>query len=266
MTDHFFINDSFTISQTASIYSNNLPSVNTNIYDYILDINVAGVWTSMNELFAERRFMTEPLGNDVVNLTDVVRLNVNRSKLANLLETSNSISISSQKNTIFDTHASVYNTLEAQPQLAGFRFLEIVATKIFGHAKTKIAIENSDDYYANNYNDDYNIVNSLIGQIAWGVFNSVTNKKVDITNDYIETDRIQDNSNNLVFTNVNGFPRPFMEYNFNDTVWEFPIVFHTTLSSTSNTAISELNNGPDVGGARLVNGEVNVPVLLRFSA
>lgn len=266
MTDHFFINDSFTISQTANIYSNNLPSVNTAIYDYVLDVNISGVWSSMNDLFAERRFMTEPLGNDVVNLTDVVHLNVNRLKLANLLETAGSISISSYNTTIYADHVSVYNTLESTPQLAGFRFLEIVATKIFGHAKTKIAVENSSEYYDNDYADDYNTVNSLIGQIAWGVFNSVTNKKVDITNDYIETDRIQDNANGAVLTNVSGFPRPFIEYNFNDTVWEFPIVFHTTLLSTANQAIGELNNGPDVGGARLENGQVNVPVLLRFSA
>jgi hypothetical protein len=81
-----------------------------------------------------------------------------------------------------------------------------------------------------------------------------------------KTDRIQDNANGAVLTNVNGYPRPFMDFNFNDTVWEFPIIFHTTLLSTSGNSIVELNNGPDVGGTQLVNGIMDVPVLIRFSA
>ena len=265
-TDHFFVNDSFTISQTANIFSNNLPLPYTSDYDYILDININGVWESMNNLFEDRRFMTEPQHADS-NVYDFVRLNVNRENLANLLSTSDVVSISSDKNTIIVDHTSVYGTLDARnTQLVGFRFLEIVATKVFGHAKTKIAIENSDEYYANDYVDANTAVNSLIGQIAKGIFNSVINKKYEIMNEYIKTDRIEDNAENAVLTNVNDYPRPFMEYNFNDTVWEFPIVFHTDLATTGDDTINELNNGPDVGGARLANGSVDVPVLLRFSA
>ena len=265
MSDHFFVNESFTISQTANIYSNNLPYVNTDIYDYILDININGVWNSMNDLFEERRFMTETTYNDVANY-DYVHLNVNREKLAGLLETSNTVLISSTQTSVITSHSSVYNTLSGSSELAGFRFLEMVATKVFGHAKTKIAIENADEYYVNDYIDANTSVNSLIGQISKGIFNSVTNLKHELMNEYIQTDRIEDNSENAVLTNINGYPRPFMYFNFNDTVWEFPIVFHTDLATTGDDTINELNNGPDVGGARLANGSVNVPVLLRFSA
>jgi len=265
MSDHFFVNESFTISQTANIYSNNLPYVNTDIYDYILDININGVWNSMNDLFEERRFMTETTYNDA-NTYDYVHLNVNREKLAGLLETSNTVLISSTQTSVITSHSSVYNTLSGSSELAGFRFLEMVATKVFGHAKTKIAIENADEYYVNDYIDANTSVNSLIGQISKGIFNSVTNLKHELMNEYIQTDRIEDNSENAVLTNINGYPRPFMYFNFNDTVWEFPIVFHTDLATTGDDTINELNNGPDVGGARLANGSVNVPVLLRFSA
>ena len=264
-TDHFFVNESFTISQTANIYSNNLPYVNTDIYDYILDININGVWNSMNDLFEERRFMTETTYNDVANY-DYVHLNVNREKLAGLLETSNTVLISSTQTSIIASHSSVYGTLSGSAELTGFRFLEMVATKIFGHAKTKIAIENADEYYVNDYVDANTTVSSLIGQIAKGIFNSVTNLKHELMNEYIQTDRIEDNSENAVLTDINGYPRPFMYFNFNDTVWEFPIVFHTDLATTGDDTINELNNGPDVGGARLANGSVDVPVLLRFSA
>ena len=264
-TDHFFINDPFTISQTASIFSQSLAVPFTNQYDYILDININGVWSSMNNLFAERRFMTEFTYND--SNYDSVHLNVDRTSLASLLTTASVVSISSDNESIYLDHAGVYGTLDNQTdQLAGFRFLEIVATKIFGHAKTKIAIENSNEYYINDYTDANTAVNSLIGQIAKGIFNSVITKKVDIMNDYIATDRLEDNTHNAPLIDINGYPHPFMEFNFNDTVWEFPIVFHTELSSTSNSSIGELNTGPDTGGARLVNGVMDVPVLLRFSA
>jgi len=265
--DCFFVNEPFTISQTANIFSNNLPLPYTEEYDYILDVNINGIWNSMNDLFIERRFMTEDEAGLNGSNYDFIHLNVDRNTLANLLTTADVVSISSEKQSVYLDHAGVYNTLDMRnSQLVGFRFLEIVATKIFGHAKTKIAIENSDEYYTNDYNDDYNIVNSLIGQIAWGIFNSVINKKVDIMNDYIKTDRIQDNADGAVLTNINGYPRPFMDFNFNDTVWEFPIIFHTKLLSTSGDSIVELNNGPDVGGAQLVNGIMDVPVLIRFSA
>jgi hypothetical protein len=266
MTDHFFIDDTFTISQTANIYSQNLPAPYTQDYDYILDININGQWDSMNNLFAERRFMTEGAAGSNGSQYDTVHLNVDRTGLADLLATAGVVHITSDKQSVYSDHSAVYNTLETAPQLAGFRFLEIVASKVFGHAKTKIAIENSVEYFDNDYSETPNTVNSLIGQIAWGIFNSVTNKKIDIMNDYIETDRIQDNSEGADLSNINGFPRPFMNFNFNDTVWEFPIVFHTELSSTSGDSIGLLNQGPVVGGAQLVNGMVNVPVLLRFSA
>ena len=149
-TDHFFINDPFTISQTATMFSQSLAAPFTNQYDYILDININSVWDSMNNLFTERRFMTEFTHND--SNYDSVHLNVDRTSLASLLTTANVVSISSDNESIYLDHAGVYGTLDNQNgQLAGFRFLEIVATKIFGHAKTKIAIENSDDYYATHY-------------------------------------------------------------------------------------------------------------------
>ncbi len=267
MSDRFFINESFTISQTASLYASNLPLPTLNEYDYILDINVTdGLWSGMDDLFSEKRFMTETNGEDDFTEYNTVHLNVNRTRLANLLETTIGVSITSNKATV-TSRSVVYGTLDTSAkQLAGFRFLEIVATKVFGNAKTKIAIENNEDYYSNDYNDDYNSTNSLIGQIAWGIFNSAHSKRNDVFNQYVLTDRIEDNANGATLTDVDDYPRPFMDFNFNDTVWEFPITFYTDLESTEDAIMEELNNGPNVGGARLANGVVNVPILLRFSA
>lgn len=263
-TDYFFIDDPFTISQTSNIFSQILQPPSTTDYDYILDINIKSHWDSMNDLFSERRFMTEANQGDNSEMYNIIHLNVNREKVANLFESANSIIITSDKTAVTDDYQTVYNTLDPDPQLIGFRFLEIVATKIFGHAKTKIAIENTNDYYTNDYNDDYNVVNSLIGQIAWGVFNSIINKKFNIMNDYVETDRIQDNAHGASLYTLDDYPYPFINFNFNDTVWEFPIIFRTVLASTGGSDIEELNNGPLVGGRQLINGVVNVPILLRF--
>ena len=268
-TDHFFINDPFTISQTANIYSNNLPYVTLSTYDYILDIDINSVWDSMNDLFEDRRFMTE--FNDVEGasadiLSNLVLLNVNRTKLSALLEHNNTVTITSNMQNVYSTYINVFNTIDTSKQLTGFRFLEIVATKVFGHAKTKIAIENSEEYYMNDYVDADTAVNSLIGQITKGLYNSVITMKNEIMNEYIQTDRIEDNANDAPISNIeiDGSLRRFMEYNFNDTVWEFPIYFQTTLATTGDDSISELNNGPIVGGVQLINGSVNVPILLRF--
>jgi hypothetical protein len=246
------------------MYGYDLPTSIVDEYDYILNININGYWTSMNNLFSERRFMTE--GDPGINSGnyDSVHLNINRESLADLLEHANTVDIKSYKSSIYTDYKDVYDTLAPEKQLVGFRFLEIVASKIFGHAKIKIAIENSEEYYANDYNQNYNTSNTLIGQIARGIFNSVTNKKNDIMNDYIKTDRIQDNADYAELSNINGYPHQFMSFSFNDTIWEFPIVFHTELSSTSGDIISLLNNGPNIGGSQLVNGVVNVPILLRF--
>jgi hypothetical protein len=262
--DSFFINEVFTISHTSNMHGYDLPTSIVDEYDYILNININGYWTSMNNLFSERRFMTE--GDPGINSGnyDSVHLNINRESLADLLEHANTVDIKSYKSSIYTDYKDVYDTLAPEKQLVGFRFLEIVASKIFGHAKIKIAIENSEEYYANDYNQNYNTSNTLIGQIARGIFNSVTNKKNDIMNDYIKTDRIQDNADYAELSNINGYPHQFMSFSFNDTIWEFPIVFHTELSSTSGDIISLLNNGPNIGGSQLVNGVVNVPILLRF--
>ena len=220
----------------------------------------------MDDLFSEKRFMTETNGSDDFTNYNTVHLNVNRSRLADLLNVATCVSITSN-NTEVTSHTSVYNTLDTSAkQLAGFRFLEIVATKVFGHAKSKIVIENNEEYYANGYDDDYTLTNSLIGQIAWGIFNSANSKRNEVFNQYVFTDRIEDNANDATLTNITGYPRPFMDFNFNDTVWEFPIMFYTELTATGEAIMNELNNGPDVGGARLANGVVNVPILLRFSA
>ena len=255
MSSTFFINESFTVSQTANLYANDIPVVDDTVYDYILDINVnpgAGVaWGTMNSLFANRTFVqTTGAQNDANENLVTLDLVANTSAISDLLYSQNVVDISSTMSNVASNAA--YGTLEKQVnKLAGLRFLEIVATKVFGHAKARAAIANDTEYYANG---------GLIAQIANGITNAVAHKTTDIFNEYVKQDRVQDNVNTGNSADAN---EP-SEFNFASTTWEFPIYFNTVISATGTASMADLNNGPDVGGVQLASGTVNVPILLKF--
>ena len=260
MSDVFFIQDPFTISKQAVLYAANLPDSNYTTYDYILDINVGATnLSSMNAIFNQKRFIAD------INITNnlsgnTIDLTINASTVSTLLFSNSVVDIRSTKTAI--SGAGAYNTLtRSTNKLLGARFLEIVATKIFGHAKASTAIEHNETYYTTDYSASNTSPSSLIGQIAWGMSNAIVNKKSDIFNSYISTDRLQDSIASEV-TNVNGVS--YWDFNFQDSVWEFPVTFHTTISSSGTTSMGELNNGPNTGGAQLQDGAVSVPILLRF--
>jgi hypothetical protein len=143
---------------------------------------------------------------------------------------------------------NAYGTLDTgSDKLLGLRFLEVVATKIFGHARARAAIENDQEFYKNT-------AGSLIKQISDGVQSGFNSKKSDIFNMYVSYDRIEDNKNDDVNAPSN--------FNFQHTSWEFPICLKSTLVGSGD--MTELNLGPYVGGNRLTAGSMAVPILLRF--
>jgi hypothetical protein len=257
MSDTFFVNSPFTISQNTDLYAETDISI-FNEYDYILNINLSkfndnNVITplSINELFNDRIFKqnsnTQNTSNE--NLYDVT-LTANLDAINTLLYSSNSVSISSSNLDI--TNKSTYNTLTTGQKLLGLRFLEIVATKIFGHAKARAAISNDTDFYRPLSDEG-----SLIKQIGEGINIALDTKKNTIFNKYVAYDRIELNPSNDV--------DDIADFNFEDTEWEFPIYFESTLTDLGNNVSMELlNNGPNVGGNILKNGHMNVPILLRF--
>lgn len=258
MADNFFVNSPFNVTQNAQIYSVTV-TTNANQYDYILGINVtAAGWTSMNDLFANKHFIQNSSAQNTNGENNVdISLDANIAAINALLYGSNAVSISSDMSNV-SGHAA-YTTLTAGDKLVGLRFLEVVATKVFGHAKARAAIANDTEFYSN-------ANGSIIAQIADGINNAISTKKSDIFNAYVAYDRVEENVNtNNASNEFNADAEANKTFNFADTNWEFPIYFLSTVDdNNSNADLSLLNNGPNVGGNQLVNGSMNVPILLRF--
>lgn len=260
MSDTFFVNAPFAVSLNAQIYAETAVT-NLATYDYVFDINVgAGGWTSMNSLFNSRYFIQNSATQNTSgeNLVDL-GLNANLDSLNDLLYGNNAVAISSTMTNVASNAA--YTTLTAGEKLLGLRFLEVVATKVFGHAKARAAIANDSAFYL-----DRSVASSLINQIASGIDNSLVNRKLDIFNIYVTYDRVQLNVNtNNSSDEFNADAEANKLFNFDTTTWEFPIYFTSTVANNNGVAnLDLLNNGPNVGGNQLLAGSMNVPILLKF--
>lgn len=246
MSDNFFINEQIAIDQATQLYAETLPNAG-NAYEYIMSVNIASAtWSSMNLLFNDRVYVQNATDMNTAN----VALTANLTGLNSLLSSAH-ITMTSEKSDI--TTKSAYATLVGTEQPLGLRFLEIVATKVFGHAKARAAIANDTEFYRG-----YDVSGSIIKQLADGITGAVQNKKHDVFNAYIAYDRIELNPKVDVGADAT--------FNFDNTNWEFPIYFRSTIADVAgaDASMDLLNNGPSVGGSSLVNGSMNVPVLVRF--
>lgn len=232
----FFVNDPFLVTKNGS--SINIPYGNN--YDYILNVNIfTSNITSVNSIFQNRTFRLNQNQMDI-------DLTINIDLINQLLYNLDSVDISSSMNNVSNHNA--YDTLTKQVnKKLGFRMLEIIATKIFAHAKARAAIANDTDYYL-----PYSNSNSIIKQIVDGVNNALFNKKNEIYNIYSSSNRFDHNEN---------MENP-INFNFSSSNWDFPFYFTTSLNGSIP---SQLSNGPNVGGSRLINSQVTVPLLIRFS-
>lgn len=236
MPYNYFANSFFTVSQTTDLHSENT-GMDIDYFDYILDINIG---PTLNSFFNTRQFkQTNNQQNDPLENNVTIDFVINRTFIESIL-TSNTVSIPAGTG---DLSKLIY-----EPTQAGLRFLEIVATKIFGSAKARAAISNDTEFY------------NLSNQIMNGIQNSINNKKHDIFNQYVQYDKIEDNVNNDV--------DDFVNFNFYESEITIPLYFLSSLDANSN--FSGLRNGPGtaiIGGSessRLINGSMNIPLLMRF--
>jgi hypothetical protein len=257
----FFVDHPFTITQDTYIYANNQCSV-TNMYDYILNIDIgldATNYSTMNNLFDNRTFIQNTLNNQQYN----VDLSINHDKMLSLLVNKDAVGIYSTQSSVALKPA--YTTLNLNTKdKAGTRLLEIVATKIFGHAKARAAIANDDEFYTNT-------ATKILDQIVVGITDTVNTHKNEIFEQYVQSGRISEQIRSLNL--LTGLPENDDGGDLNPELmnmvnanWEFPVYFTGKLvdQGTDNADLSQLNTGPDVGGNRLQNGKYNIPILLRF--
>lgn len=266
--DVFFIDNPFYITQNTQLYTTTPISYDIDRFEYIINIDIADTFTGgMNQLFNNRHFKQNVPDGYENNLSiDPNNPDISASQLVDISMSANTeiirqLLFTDDCSDIYSTHPQVisraaYSTLiKGQNKLIGLRFLEIVAIKIFGHARARAAIENDADFYSN-------AQNYLIHQIALGIDNAVSNKANDIFKLYVSLDRVQDQAN--LDSNLDGEGEEELDggndvddwetFNFYHTNWEFPVF----LTGQVLTDISSANNYANIVNNGLANGPLNV--------
>lgn len=228
-----FFNSTLDIEQNTNVYSYyNYEGV----YDYLLEIDTSLITNSsdITDIFTTARYQQN--SNDKDNV--IVELNIDRNKVDSI-KNKNVVSIIGASSSI--------QTFSSGAKSLGDRLVEIVAHKIFGHAKARAAIKNDTEFYQ----FDSNVWNHLCDTVNSNEFEN------NLFNQYVVLDRINGND---VDVNV-----PF---DFSGLTLDFPLFLKGNLnldSSLSGPDRNELNNGPALnGGTELVNGVYNIPILVKF--
>jgi hypothetical protein len=244
MSYSYFANQYFSVQHESNLHA--MDPLLSYEYDYLFEINTKAY--SLNSLFNTRFFKQT---TNVQNSSDEekvdINLTINRITLDNLL-----ISDTSTSQGQISGYKGIDTGILSDEKKISLRLLEIIAIKIFGHAKARAAIANDKQFY-----DNDSISGSVIHQIITGLDSSIKNRKFDIFNQYVHDDRIQLNVDNDVDQNVN--------FNFSGSDIYIPMYFTTSLDQVSNTM--GLQNGPGtVGGSLFKNGTVTVPILVQFKS
>lgn len=179
-------------------------------YDYIIDIN-------SNNLFDNKYYQLNPNNTNEVNIVldmnqEIFLESLNNTKMKNM---GSALSLGIESGLSYET-----------------RLLEILALKIFGHAKARAAIYNDTDIINNASNNLFNRFNELIIEHS-----------VDIFNQYIY-------SKNNNYNNIENF-------NFSNHKFAFPIHLKGSLDVNKN--------GPVGGINQIINGKYNIPLLVRLT-
>lgn len=128
----------------------------------------------------------------------------------------------------------------------GQRLLEIVAIKIFGHAKARAAIENDTEFTGA----------ALIQKFQSSLQEAIDTDRNLIFGQYVNLDRVQSDANdNEGHNDVD----TATDFNFDALDLVFPINLR---GSILDDASGIFDNGPNVGGSFLANGNYNVPLRL----
>ena len=228
MSFNYYFNDLsdwFGIERDADLYAENGAVVNDQEFDYILDLT--GV---LNDMFNTKTYQQNGANADLYD----VNLTINTDYVVNMAaNTGMANSASNLATGILSGSATI-----------GTRVLEILALKIFGHARARAAIAN-----------DNAIVAGLANDLANHVQNVVTAHRNDIFNQYVQQDLAELNANDV---NVP------VSFNFQNDTLVFP--GYVTGSLVNKGQLSpELLNGPDDMSTHTVaNGDYNVPILIKL--
>jgi alpha-tubulin suppressor-like RCC1 family protein len=243
----FFINHPIILQKDTTLFVSNQLPYNIGNYDYVISINVGYEPNSLFDMktYKQSSNISNTSGENLVDIELVVNKSFINDKLT-----------SSFAQIYKGRTECIESGLVATEQKFGLRLLEIMAIKIFGHAKARAAIENDSEFY---YGD--NISNSVINQLITGMNMYINMEGNSIFNSYVQTDKIEtDAVSNNTYNDVD----VTYIFNFKDTNWIFPAYLNGSLFGTGTGDLNLLNNGPSVGGNQLTNGLYNIPVLIIF--
>jgi hypothetical protein len=219
----YFFNEPLYFNKSIGLVSKNaIPNIGE--YDYIIRLNM-----SLNDFFTTRTYQQSV--SNIDNTIVTFEINQDNFNLA-------------YNNTLMDANRDALIRGIEYTTSCDTRVLEILALKIFGHAKSRSAIKN-----------DTNIISDVKDNLFNFFNNIVQTYKMDIFNQYIQYDLVDINTND-VSTPVN--------FNFTNDIIDFPGYISGSLLNIGQLS-QELLNGPISGNSTsLVNGIYNVPILIKF--
>ncbi len=254
-----FINAPFTIQQNANAIGTYLEA-GTN-YDYIFRVNVASLCSgNMSLLFNNAAFSQNTADLENVNINIVLDNSTTFADWGTGFNNQNLVTVNVAQSLI------AFQTLQPDTyERFGDRLLEIVAHKLFGHGQARAAISNDYEFYAHDSKVWDNLSNAVLND----------NFRHDIFNQYVALGRYTNEANSNAETspnnqndvnNMNGGDK-WVPFNFNGLTFDFPMFLAGNMLTDASLTTSErelLQNGPNVGGTKLVNGSYNIPVLVKF--
>lgn len=203
------------------------------VHDYAITWNVG---STLNSLFNVANFKQDTTDPDLYN----INLELNAVMVKSLLnktgtDTNSTISRSRA------TELGMVGMEAVAVESLGDRLLEIIALKLFGDASARAAIVNDSTFTSDETISE--IVNGQTSSISKS-FNTDMNK---IFNGYVALNRITalDDVNNPV------------TFNFDNLIMEVPLWINGDVSAS-------LTGPTAVGGAQIVAGAYEIPLLLRF--
>ena len=225
MSVEYFFDSPFGINANAAIYAE--PPTNVSLAQIDFVIKLTG---QLNDYFNTRTYQQNDIDINLVNIN--LTLNEDFYNDFGYLNTRMTLGFYSfndngiENITSFDT-----------------RILEILALKIFGHARARSAISNDTDII-------YGIKTNLKDHIQ----NVLTNSSQAIFNQYVNQDLPELNQNDVTQA---------ISFNFENDVFSFPGFLVGSLIDKQNLSNSLLN-GVTGGYTDMVNGDYNVPILIRI--
>jgi hypothetical protein len=244
------------VTQDARIYDEPAPAPGT--FEFILEVNV-----DANSLFTTKTYIEKAENNEDVTISLEFDLNYIESCFNSNQTTMNKTS-DKLKNPNDNTDGvgkylrqqDVLTTVKTEKYELGHRFLEIAAIKIFKSAYATAAIRNDKEFTngasvpGSIYQQILDPVDVSMGLTQDPLVSSDHGAELSMFNAYVSSGRYIPSNNDQFETR---------EFNFQGTVWEFPLAFRGEIFGSDGTSVA--SDFPSIYGN---NYPELSSVLLRF--